>query len=576
MASAKLAFLVGVSTYGASTKNLEFCVDDVNRLALVLERKGFRCLKRLDAPLPEIVDEGILEDFVSNATQESDIVLFYFTGHGADLGGEQLLLGKGVQHRTMRRALTTDDVLPLSRVLSVLGATAAQKIVIVDACRLASVDQEPAADLYKQRTQTMSMLKNCAVVFASADGKASFGTPDNTHSRFTHSLTEELKQYGRGLLSIVEATISRVSRYSDGKTQTPWVYASLQQRPLDGFQIVERPLAKTEMPRHLAGDAVRGIWAILIGSNALAVYHSGSWSRKARLPESLRGGIIGIDARPGGNEYVFVRAWRKALSIVRVHPAAVWDASKVSARAIGAQGMDRYFGALWSPNADRLLAFGAPLKGKVGIRCWHLASGARNCDEAIEGIPYEVDCNAATWINDKQIVVSFCQDESSRSHLYVLESNGRKWTGTSLGMTLQPVKLTALCVNRDGRIYCGGDDGSVSMFDLHESVTPLFFPRSHALSGLNYLGPMPWSGRNRSGDELSQPGVTRMVYDEHTGLLGITYLDGTVAFFDPVLYTIVKTDVLPGHSRRPGIALVGPSTFLAEGEGGVMFEIQQP
>ena len=223
MTPVKLAFLVGVSDYGGSTKNLEFCDKDVKRLAEVLERKGFRCEQWVNKPLPEILEKGVLQNFLASAVNASDTVIFYFSGHGEDLGGEQLLLGKGVRSAKMQLALSADNVLPLSYVLDLLGGTAAQKIVIVDACRVQSVDQTPASDLYRQRAQTMQSLKNCAVVFASAEGEKSFGTPDNTHSRFTHSLTEELKQYGRGLLSIVEATISRVSQYNDGKSQTPWL-----------------------------------------------------------------------------------------------------------------------------------------------------------------------------------------------------------------------------------------------------------------------------------------------------------------------------------------------------------------
>jgi len=525
MTPVKLAFLVGVSDYGESAKNLEFCEKDIERLAEVLDRKGFRCEKWVNKPLPEILKQGVLPNFLATAVHATDTVIFYFSGHGEDLGGEQLLLGKGVKRANMQRALFEDDVLPLSRVLELLAGIAAQKIVIVDACRIPSADQTPAPDLYKERAQTMQSLRNCAVVFASADGEKSFGTPDNTHSRFTHSLTEELKQYGRGLLSIVEATISRVSQYNDGKSQTPWVYASLQERALDGFEIAESQLDRRHWPRHLCGDPVHGVWSTLSGSNALAKYQSGAWVLKARLPESLLDGLISFDCRPSGMEYVFVRAWRKGLAIARVGLADKWHASTVSIESIGARSIERYFGALWSPAGDRLLAFGAPIQGKAGIKCWNLADPNKKKSEDVEGIPIDVDCNAVAWISDYQAIASFCQGESSRSHIHLLETEGRKWTGSYLCTTLHPMRITAITVRKDKlHVYFGCDNGSVAVIDLQNPVQPVFVARQHSSSGLNYLGPVPWTVPSTTGDDLSQLGVTYMAYDEHTGLLGITYL----------------------------------------------------
>jgi hypothetical protein len=223
-----------------------------------------------------------------------------------------------------------------------------------------------------------------------------------------------------------------------------------------------------------------------------------------------------------------------------------------------------------------LLAFGSPVQGKAGFKFWNFADFNKMKSEEVEGIPTDVECNAARWISDRRAIASFCQGESSRSHIYLVETNGQKWTGSYLYTTSDPMRITTIAIRKDKlHVYFGCDNGSVSIFDLQNPAQAVLIERQHSSSGLKYVGPVPWTGRSTTGDDLSQLGVSRMVYDEHTGLLGITYLDSTAAFLDPVLGTYVKYLTLRGHPRRPGIALVGPSTFITPGEGGLLFEVQR-
>jgi WD40 repeat protein len=574
MRPVKLAFLVGVSDYGDSAKNLDFCEDDVRRLAGVLERKGFTSKQWVNKPLTDILQPEVLRDFFNNAQESTDTVIFYFTGHGEDLGGEQLLLGKNVKRANMSRALNVDDVLPLSRVLEMLADLPAQKIVIVDACRVPSVDQSPALELYKARANAINSLSNCAIVFASADGKKSFGSPDNSCSRFTYSLTEELKKYGNGLLSIVEATTTRVSKYNDGHNQTPWVYASIQERALDGFSITNSQMVGPGRPKNFSSSE-NVIWSILSGSNSLAKYELGKWVPLANLRESLTSGMTSFDCRLGGAEFVFVRHWKKTLAIALVSFGSVRKLSKVKTRLIGAQSMNRFFGAYWSPEGKSLLAFGAPIRGGTSINIWNFSNNCKEKLEDVEGIPIDVDCNSASWISESRAIASFCQKESSYSYIYLLEIDGGKWKGTSIFMTPHPMRITALTISQSSlQVFCGSDDGAVVVFDLENPNEPILIPRQHSCSGLNHIGPVPWTGPSRKNNDLGEVGVCCMEYDESTKLLGITYLDSTIAFLDTVLGTYVKSLILPGLPRRPNIALVNPSTFISQGHGGLQYDIQ--
>jgi hypothetical protein len=573
----KVAFLVGVSDYGSTAKSLEFCEKDVDRLAEVLERKGFTCEKWINKKLNDIIDTKALINHFKNACQVTDTVLFYFSGHGMDLGGEQLLLGKGVRATNMNQALYNDDVVPLSRILELLAGSIAQKIVIIDACRVPSKDQSPAPDLYKERGQVMRSLTNCAVVFSSADSTESFGTPSNEHSRFTFSLTEELRFYGRGLLSILEATTRRLNQqFNDGKSQTPWIYASLQDRALDGYAVLTTKTGSDRWPDDLCGGAPHGIWAVITGSNALALYSGGTWVPKARLPEHVRDRLYSFDCNSSGTACVFLRSGRKSLAIANVTFAPDWQRSVVHTYSLGAKGFNRYFGACWSPAGTRLLAFGAPAEGNAGLRIWNLSTPHQRQLEPVDGVPLDVECNVGSWIDDDTAIVSFCKNESGSSHIYFLEKTVLgKWTGSCLGITPQRVRVTALTIsNQKSRVYLGCDDGSTAFFDLNSPVMPICIPRQHDFHGRRHYGKLPWSGESRTTDDLAEPGVVRMVYDDQTGLLGITYFDSTVALFDPLLGTYVKTVALPGLPLRPRIALVGPSIFLVNGGAGHQLHIQ--
>lgn len=572
----KVAFLVGVSDYGSTSKSLEFCEKDVSRLAEVLERKGFTCEKWINKKLNDIIDTDALINHFKNACQATDTVLFYFSGHGMDLGGEQLLLGKGVRATNMNHALYNDDVVPLSRILELLSRSMAQKIVIIDACRVPSKDQSPAADLYKERGQVMRSLANCAVVFSSADSTESFGTPANEHSRFTFSLTEELKFYGRGLLSILEATTRRLNKFNDGKSQTPWIYASLEDRALDGYAVAITKTASHRWPDELCGGAPHGIWGLIAGSNALALFSGGTWVPKARLPQHVRDRLYSFDCNSSGTACVFLRSGRKALAIANVTFAPNWDQSAVHTYSLGAKGFDRYFGACWSPAGSRLLAFGASEKGNAGLKIWSFCAPHQRQLEPVEGVLLDVECNAGTWIDDDTAIVSFCKNESSSSHIYLLnKAVAGKWVGSCLGITAPQVRITALTTNsQKSHIYIGCDDGSTASLDMNNPVMPVFSPRQHNFHGRRHYGKLPWSGKSRTADDLAEPGVVRMAYDDQTGLLGITYFDSTVALFDPLLGTYVEAVVLPGRPLRPRIALVGPSIFLTNGDAGHQLHIK--
>ncbi len=574
----KRAFLVGISDYGdpnPNGSNLPGCKNDVEALAAVLHRKGFECAKWIDQPLQTLLPNGELKSHFSGANNPADTILFYFSGHGVDVAGEQILIGPGAGIGDFNSDVTTGRLLVLSSVLDELAQYAAQKVVIIDACRVTKRVDAFTESLQRSRRAAIQSLSNCVVVYASADGTKSYMTPNNDGSRFTRSLAGELRKYGRGILATVEATMEQVDAYRDGKSQTPWIYASLRDRPLDGYRIEDEALDRACFPKYV-GATVGGVaWAVVSGSNALAQFVGRQFICKARLPASVSGvGMRSFHPHPNGSEHALVKAFSKCVHLLKVsHVSASWHTKPVSVKRLNPPGMTRVFGAWWSPAGTFLAAFGAPKSGLIGVSLWSTAS-SKSKRESIDGLPSDLEINSAVWINEGELLVAGSQSASSSSNVFLLERIGNEWRASLMWRSSSPLRITSMLVAENKNdVYLGADDGSVATGILSQPNQPVFLPREHATTGRTSLALMPWTGSSRRQD-LVETGVCSMAFDELTRLLAVTYFDGTVALLDPILGSCVKAITLSSGARRPTIVSIAPGSFLcADGEGGRLVKV---
>jgi hypothetical protein len=560
----KIAILVGVTDYGHPDSNLPFCKRDVQELAAVLRHKGYMCVERVDQPLRDLVDKGVLEHQIKTATHEDDDVLFYFSGHGLDVGGEQLLQGKGVRVSDLQKALNQDDVLLLSHVMECLAKQPARKILIVDACRIVSNNFDLNVDMQKQRRTALQAVQNCAVVFASVDGKESFGNPTNNGSRFTMALVEELKQHGRGLLGIVEAATTRVNRVNDGKQQTPWIYASMRDRPMDAFRVSRTPWRGSKSPKYLAKRPGGQAWAVLPGSNALAEMTGGKFASVVRLPQFLHERIRSYEPSNDGLSHLFVKSKSCSLHVLTVARAKRWQDAVPTAKRIGATSLNEVFGAFWSPNDERIVAYGVAKQGKRSVQIWRFKADCAAISEVIVDAPELLECNSACWISDEELLISCSSGSDRPANVFGLTMQpGGSWRCQLQWTTKHPLRISAMLVLDDKRIALGGDDGSVAVADLKENKQPVFTRRDHGFSGRHHLPLLPWTGNSRSDIPLVELGVVGLASDPGTGLLGCAYFDSTISFYDHNLKTYVKTYSLPRGGHLPRIRSVAPRTFMS-------------
>jgi hypothetical protein len=195
------AVLVGVNEYedSANYGELQVCVEDVEAVHEQLVAGSFDPARmRL---LTDHADEpptraNILAALkaVADATEPDDLLLFYYSGHGEEDGGESYLVA-----RDGRRLVLGDTAVSLSRVKEIVEeAPARAKVIVLDACH-------SGADIGGKGPKSMSkpfirrvfeQAEGMAILASCKQGQLSYEWrepgPGKGRSVFTHFLLEAL------------------------------------------------------------------------------------------------------------------------------------------------------------------------------------------------------------------------------------------------------------------------------------------------------------------------------------------------------------------------------------------------
>ncbi|MCK4450934.1 MAG: caspase family protein, partial [Anaerolineae bacterium] len=130
------AVLVGVNEYedSANYGQLQVCVKDVEAIHKQLVAGGFdpariRLLTDQTGELPTKANILVALKAVADATDPDDLLLFYYSGHGYQDGGESYLVA-----RNGRRLVLSDTAVRVSRVKEIIEqAPACAKVIVLDA-----------------------------------------------------------------------------------------------------------------------------------------------------------------------------------------------------------------------------------------------------------------------------------------------------------------------------------------------------------------------------------------------------------------------------------------------------------
>jgi len=189
--------LVGVNEYEdkANYGRLHVCVKDVHAVHEQLIAGGFdpariRLLTDQTGELPTKANILTALKAVADATEPDDLLLFYYSGHGDEEGGESYLVA-----RDGRRLVLGDTAIPLTRVREIVeGASARAKVIVLDACHsgadIGGKGPKPMSEEFIRRV--FEQAEGLAILASCKQGQLSYEWRENERSAFTHFLLEAL------------------------------------------------------------------------------------------------------------------------------------------------------------------------------------------------------------------------------------------------------------------------------------------------------------------------------------------------------------------------------------------------
>jgi uncharacterized caspase-like protein len=228
-AETRAALVIGIGAYDQARK-LKNPVADARAMETALTALGFRVTLETDRSLRQL--SRAVDDFVEE-NRSADVVLFYFAGHGIEVGGRNALLPRDA--KTTDPAAVAASSLPLDSVVERLSTIGRKRILILDACRddplggsgtgrgLALSD-EPSAPV-RRGLGRLGRADGLLYTFATSPG-ATAADGEGANSPFTTALAEHLGKEGlevRSVMSLVQMEVYERTRGA----QVPYVESGL-------------------------------------------------------------------------------------------------------------------------------------------------------------------------------------------------------------------------------------------------------------------------------------------------------------------------------------------------------------
>jgi tetratricopeptide (TPR) repeat protein len=217
-AEPRVALVVGNSDYGGDLGHLPNPVNDAKLMAETLRKVGFAVVEVEDgdqsALKQAIVDFG---DKLSGAGAGAT-GLFYYAGHGVQMGGENYLIPV---HAKLRKPADLDvEAVPIGLVLKQMDfAQSAVNIVILDACR-----NNPLADSGRDVSRGLAEIKSKPVgsfiSFSTAPGQVA-EDGNGANSPYTQALAQAILIPGLDLADVFRHVRKSVLKATNQK-QVPW------------------------------------------------------------------------------------------------------------------------------------------------------------------------------------------------------------------------------------------------------------------------------------------------------------------------------------------------------------------
>ncbi len=211
------ALVIGNGAYSAGS--LKNPVNDATDMATALKKVGFSVILKKNANHREMMES--IEDF-GNALKRGGVGLFYYAGHGVQVGGVNYLLPIGA--RINKEGDIRYEAVDVGRVLTEMeNANNGLNIVLLDACR-----DNPYGKTFRSASRGLAIVTNAPTgTFISYSTGAGQVARDGTgrNSPYTKALLEHIVKPG---LPISEVFMKVRSKVKQETGQVPWELTSLE------------------------------------------------------------------------------------------------------------------------------------------------------------------------------------------------------------------------------------------------------------------------------------------------------------------------------------------------------------
>ena len=212
------ALVIGNGAYASSP--LANPVNDAEAMARLLEQRNFKVTLIQNADLRRM--EAAV-DLFGKSLGAGGVGLFFYAGHGMQIGGHNYLIPVGARIGNERDAKY--NAFNVGKVLGKMeDAGNRLNIVFLDACR-----DNPFARSFRNVDTGLAQMdapSGTLIAYATAPGKVAADGVDSSNSVYTRYLLEQLGVPGQEIGPALRAVRSHVVKITNGK-QTPWESTSL-------------------------------------------------------------------------------------------------------------------------------------------------------------------------------------------------------------------------------------------------------------------------------------------------------------------------------------------------------------
>ena len=213
----RTALVIGNGAYTSGP--LKNPVNDAQDMAAALKKTGFSVTFKKNANHREMMES--IEDF-GNDLKRGGVGLFYYAGHGVQLGGVNYLLPIGA--RINKEGDIRYEAIDAGRVLTEMeNANNGLNIVVLDACR-----DNPYGKTFRSASRGLAIVTNAPTgTFISYSTGAGQVARDGTgrNSPYTKALLENISKPGLTINEVFMSVRSKVKRETG---QVPWELSSLE------------------------------------------------------------------------------------------------------------------------------------------------------------------------------------------------------------------------------------------------------------------------------------------------------------------------------------------------------------